>query len=561
MAERYAWQAVVEALEAEEVPFVFGIPGSTRFLYDALYDSKRVKAVLVREETSGVFMAMAQSRITGRPAVCFGSPGPGVANLVPGLLEALSACSPVIALGASASTRHEGMGVFQEADQMAMMAPVTKWQTRVLQAEKVPWAMRRAFSIAASGKPGPVYVEIPADVALRPAEIAPYAPCPRVPGPRGDSTAIEAAAEVIASAKRPLLVAGGGAVLSGAREELTALAELRQAPVMTTPCGRGAISEDHPLALGLVGLYFTKVGEKAYGEADLLITIGSRNEDFQTGGWRYFPKGAKLVQIDIDPFEIGRNWVPDVAIVGDARLVLRDLLEALGERKRSARWDESWGAELARQNEAYRAQVVAECLTDVVPIRSKRVVKELNQVFGTDAILVNENGGQDLWTYYCPYYQVTGTGQCVAPGEQTCMGFGVAGAIGAKLAAPHKRVVCVTGDGAFQMFMKELPTAVQYKAPVTWVVLDNRSLGWPKYGQRKLGGRYIATDFEAQPDFVRIAEANGCFGERVTEPARIRGALERALKANEGGVPAVLDFEVEPWEFGPGFKRFTNRPE
>jgi len=326
---------------------------------------------------------------------------------------------------------------------------------------------------------------------------------------------------------------------------------------MTTPSGRGSLPEDHPFALGLVGLYFTKVGETAYGDADLLVTVGSRNEEFQTGRWQYFPQGARFVQIDIDPFEIGRNWIPDVAIVGDAKLALRQLVAALEREKTTRPWDTAWGEELSRRKREYEAEVEADCLTEDVPIRSKRVVKELNRVFGGDAILVNENGSQDLWSYYCPYYQVAVGGHCVPPGEQTCMGFGVAGAIGAKLAMPGKRVVCVTGDGAFQMFMKELPTAVQYEAPVTWAVLNNASLGWIKYHQKeRLGGRYIATDFQVQPDFVGIASANRCFGERVIEPSQVRSALERALRANEEGTPAVLDFVIDPWEFGPGFERF-----
>jgi len=557
MAERYAWQAVVEALEAEDIPLVFGIPGDPRFLYDALYDSSRIRAILVREETSGVFMAMACARLAGRPGVCFGSPGPGVANLLPGLMEASAACAPVIALASTVDTRHEGMGAFQEVDHLALVEPVTKWSTRVVRPEKVAWAMRRAFSVATSGKPGPVYVEIPTNVALRPAEIPRYVPCPRPLRPAGDPEMIEAAAELLAQAERPLIVAGGGVVLSGAQGELKKLAELRSIPVMTTPSGRGSLPEDHPLALGLVGLYFTKVGETAYGDADLLVTVGSRNEEFQTGRWQYFPQGARFVQIDIDPFEIGRNWIPDVAIVGDAKLALRQLVAALEREKTTRPWDTAWGEELSRRKREYEAEVEADCLTEDVPIRSKRVVKELNRVFGGDAILVNENGSQDLWSYYCPYYQVAVGGHCVPPGEQTCMGFGVAGAIGAKLAMPGKRVVCVTGDGAFQMFMKELPTAVQYEAPVTWAVLNNASLGWIKYHQKeRLGGRYIATDFQVQPDFVGIASANRCFGERVIEPSQVRSALERALRANEEGTPAVLDFVIDPWEFGPGFERF-----
>jgi len=555
MAERYAWEAVVEALEVEGVPSVFGLPGDPRFLYDALYDSS-IRSVLVREETSGVFMAMAYARLTGRPGVCFGSPGPGVANLLPGLMEADAACTPVIALASTADTRHEGMGAFQEVDQLSMVKPVTKWSTRVTQPEKVPWTMRRAFSIATSGKPGPVYVEIPTDIALQQADIPSYVPAPGPLRPAGDPEAVEAAAALLAQAKRPLIVAGGGTILSGAQAELKALAEMRGAPVMTTPSGRGSIPEDHPLALGLVGLYLTRVGEKAYGEADLLMSVGSRNEEFQTGGWRCFPQDARFVQIDIDPFEIGRNWVPDAAIIGDARLVLGQLAASLEDRRP---WDTEWSEDLTGQKGAYESEVDADCRSDAVPIKSKRVVKELNRVFGGDAILVNENGSQDIWSYYCPYYQVTSGGYCVPPGEQTCMGFGVAGAIGAKLAMPGKRVVCVTGDGAFQMFMKELPTAVQYDAPVTWVVLNNDSLGWIKYHQKRMGDRYISTDFDVQPDFVGIARANRCFGERVTEPGEVRSALERALQANEDGIPAVLDFVIDPWDFGPGFDRFHQR--
>ncbi len=558
MVKRNAWNAVIEALEAEGVPFLFGIPGDPTLLYDALYHSKRIRAILVREETSGIFMAMAYARLIGKPGVCFGSPGPGMANLIPGLMEASAACTPVIALASTADTRIEGMGAFQEVDQLGLVKPVTKWSIRVLHPENVPWVMRRAFSIATSGKPGPVYIEAPKNVALQPAEIPAYVPAPRPLRSAGDPEAVEAAARLLVLAKKPLIVAGGGTILSGAQEELKALAELRSAPVMTTPSGRGSLPEDHPLSSGLVGLYFNSVGEKAYTGADLLVTVGSRNEEFQTGGWEYFPKGAKFIQIDIDPFEIARNWVPDVAVVGDAKLVLGDLVAALKKVKSAGKWSTVWAKKLCTEMKNYKAAVNEECQTTQVPIRTKRVVKEINHVYGGNTVLVNENGGQDLWSYYSPYYEVTTSeGRCVPPGEQTCMGFGVSGAIGAKLATPEKNVVCVTGDGAFQMFMKELPTAVQYKAPVTWIVLNNNSLGWIKHTKKeKLGGRFIASDFEVQPDFVEIAKANKCFGQRVEKPSDIRSALESALKANRKGIPAVVDFAVDTWEYGPGFYRF-----
>jgi acetolactate synthase-1/2/3 large subunit len=494
---------------------------------------------------------MAYALLTGEPAVCFASPGPGVANLVPPMLEALAACAPVIAPCTGISGHTYGQGAFQETDQVGIMGPVTKWAVRVPYADRVAWAMRRAFSLATNGQPGPAFVEIPVEVGSARVENPGYVPAERYIRPAGDPDRIRQAAKLLAGAQHPLLVAGGGALRSGANAEIRALAELLGMPVMTTPSGRGVISEDHGLSIGQVGLYRTRLGIQAFEEADLLMTVGSRNEEFQTGAWRIYPPGAKFVQIDIEPFEIGRNWIPDAAVVGDAKLVLADLLSIL-EAQAEAGWQarrEEW----IQAKRVYAAEVAREGQTDEVPLKTKRVLYEINQVFGDNTVLVHENGSQDLWSYYSPYYRVLGASAVVAPGEQTCMGMGVSGAIGAKLALPEKKVVCITGDGAFQMHNQELPTAVQYGTPVTWVVLDNRSLGWIKFGQRRLGERYISTDFEVQPDFVQLARACDCYGERVEEPGQVRDALARALRANEDGQPAVVIFGVDGWEFSEGF--------
>jgi len=246
---------------------------------------------------------------------------------------------------------------------------------------------------------------------------------------------------------------------------------------------------------------------------------------------------------------MGRNWVPDVAMVGDAKLVLQDLMAAISKRVRRKPLEEMPRIKaIMEAKEAFEQEVEAECGDASVPLKSKRIVHEANKVFGAGTVLVNENGSQDLWSYYYPYYKVLDVDGCVAPAEQTCMGFGVAGSIGAKLAVSEKKVVCTTGDGAFQMFMKEIPTAVQYDAPVTWIVLNNYSLGWIKLHERDLGERYIAVDFEAQPDFAAFAEACSCHGEHVEEADAIRPALEEALRKNEAGIPAVLDFVVDPWD-------------
>ena len=557
MTEKRAWDVVVDALRAEGVKHVFGLPGHPAALYDSLYDAPEVEAVLVRHEASGVFMAIAYAKLTRRPGVCFGSPGPGVANMVSGVLEAHSGCTPLLVLGSSASTEIEGMGAFQETPQMEMFAPITKWRFRVLSPDRAAWAVRRSFSVASNGKPGPVYLDIPFNVGVSKTGQVGYTPAVAPIRVRPDWEDVKVAGELLLEAERPVIVAGGGAHWSGCSQEVIGLSELLGIPVLTTPCGRGVIPESHPLALGLVGLYRTRVGRRVYQESDLLVSVGSRNEEFQTAAWGYYPEDAKFIQIDIDPSEIGRNWIPDVALVGDAKLALRDLSAYVSERAKRKSLDEMPRVrEIVEAKAAFIEEVEAECRDDSTPLKTKRIVHEANRVFGPGTVLVNENGSQDLWSYYYPYYRVLDVDCCVAPAEQTCMGLGVAGAIGAKLAAPERKVLCTTGDGAFQMFMKELPTAVQYDAPVTWIVLNNYSLGWIKLHERAAGDRYIAVDFEAQPDFAAIAEASGCFGRQVKEPVDIRPALEDALNENQLGVPAVLDFVVDPWDFPDGFKEF-----
>ncbi|HXZ34506.1 MAG TPA: thiamine pyrophosphate-binding protein, partial [Thermodesulfobacteriota bacterium] len=474
--------------------------------------------------------------------------------------EAHSACLPVIAIGCSSKRANAGMGAFQEVDQVAILRPITKWSERVTEPDRIAWAMRRAFSLSTQGRPGPVYVDIPRDTGAKEAAASRYVSVEYPLRTAGDPQKIKEAAGLLLKARNPVLVAGGGAVSSRAFEEVRKIVELLGLPLLTTPCGRGILSEEHRMAFGLVGLYFSEIGEKVYGEADLLMTLGSRNEDFQSGEQRFFPKGAKYIQVDLDPEEMGRNWVPDVALVGDIKLVLQALLRDLQRAGLKKGEPNPRMAKLLHAKEAYETRVKKECLNDAsIPLKTKRIVRELYEVFGKDTILVNENGSQDLWSYYWPYYKVGSINSCVAPGEQTCMGGGCSAAIGAKLAMPEKDVVCTTGDGAFQMFMKELATAAQHKAPVTYVVLNNFSLGWIKFAQRSRGNRFISTDYKVQPDFVKIAQANQCHGERVEKPEDIRPALKKALEATRKGVPAVLDFIVDGWDFAPGFKRFYER--
>ncbi len=543
----YPWEAIVNMIKAEGVEFVFGIGDSHLQLYAEKVPG--IKPIDVRYEGSAPFMAMAYSRLSGKPSVCSASTGPGVANLLPGVLEARSSCSPLVVICPAVSQNTEGMGEFQECDQLGMMKPITKWSARVPHTERIPWFVHRAFSIAMNGQPGPVFLEIPYDVGgdithglEMNVPLPEYVPAKKL-RVAGDPQLINEAAALILEAERAVAVAGNGTVLSGASQEFREFVELTGIPFLTTPGGRGILSEDHPLALGLPGLYRTEMGKRVYSNATLVITIGTRNESFQTHRWKDFPEGAKLIQIDISPFEIGRNWTPDTAIIGDARIVLRqliDVIEATGSKGRSLE-EMPHVKELVQAKKDFEAAVEAECMVESTPIPAKRIVHELSKVFGQDTILVNENGSQDTWSYCFPYYKLQDRSECVPVAEQTCMGMGVVGAIAAKLTRPEKKVVCVTGDGAFQMYMKELPTAAQYHAGCTWVVLNNSAFGWPKHLQMESVG-WNTTSFKVQPDFIKWAEACSCYGRRIEQPSEIRPALEEALKANRDGIPAVLDF-------------------
>lgn len=555
------WQAVVEALRAEGVPYVFGLPGDPGHLYDAVYELEQdggPKAIGVRYETSGAFLAMAYTRVSGVLAACFGCPGPGIANLAPGVLEAFSGCTPMLVLGVRAGRLTNGMGAFQETDHIGMMRPITKWATTVETAERIPWTIRRAIQLAQTGQPGPVYVELPADIGMGTFEIPPYRK--GLPGirPGADEEDIERAAELISKAQRPLIITGGGCYLSNAGDAVAELSETFGIPIQTTPAGRSSVAETHPLFCGLVGLYRTTFPKQVYESADLIVTVGSRMEEFQ-GGFLDPGTPKQVIQIEIDDFEIGRNWIPDVVLQSDARVAVEALTSAMKQRKQP-RFD-AWAMQVSEgRNLAIagaRADAEVSIDTGAMPMTGKAIVSEINRVFGDNTILVKENGGQDLWVYYWPYYQVLDQKCCVAPAEQTAMGYGIIGAMAAKLAAPDRKVVSTSGDGAFQMSIHELGTAVQNKLGITWVVMNDNSFGWVQWIQRrKHDDRIVATSFEPGIDILATAKASGCDGIRVESPEQLGPALEAAIAANAKGMPFVVEVPVDQSHHHAEFDRF-----
>ena len=554
------WEAIVRAMKAEGVPYVFGLPGDPRHLYDAVAAAEPdggPRPIGVRFETSGAFMAMAYARVTNQIAACFGCPGPGIANLVPGILEASSGCTPMLVLGVRSPRQIYGKGSFQETDHIAMLSSITKWATTVELPENIPWVMRRAVQIATSGQPGPVYVELPGDIGLGVWDIPAYSRSVPPPRPGADPNALAAAVDLIAAAERPLLITGGGTILSEAGSAVADLGERFGIPLQTTPAGRGSVAETHPLFCGLTGLYRTTFPRQVYEAADLLITVGARMEEFQ-GGFLPYPAGARLIQIDIDPFELGRNWEPDVAIQADARQAIEALGRALEERGVTPK------QEYVTEIMAGRNEAIAAAAADAedalgrgdMPLKGKSIVHEINRVFGDNTILVKENGGQDLWVYYWPYYQVLDAGCCVPPAEQTAMGYGVVGAMAAKLARPDRQVVCTTGDGAFQMQIHELGTAVQEELAVTWVVLDDSAFGWVQWIQKRTEGPIVATQFAPGTDLVASARAAGIESLRVATADGLRPALETARQANAEGRPFVVVVPVDQAHHHAEFDRF-----
>lgn len=554
-----AWDLVVECLRVEGIPYVFGLPGDPRHLYDALTQVEDgPKAIGVRYETSGAFMAMAYARVSGTMAACFGCPGPGVANLVPGILEAYSGCTPMLVLGVRAARQTNGMGAFQETDHLGMLRPITKWATTVETPETLAWTLRRAVSIARDGKPGPVYVELPADIGLEAVTGQPYRAAPIIDRPTPSRAAITEACNLIQAARRPLLITGGGAYLARAGEAVAKFSEAFGVPIQTTPAGRGTVPEDHPLFVGLVGLYRTTVPREIYEAADLIITVGARMEEFQ-GGFLPRPSDLKIIQIELDPFEIGRNWLPDVAIQADARKAVLAMTAEFRIRryKPSPAYAEEISRRRAEAIAAMEGEADAAIASGAMPMRGMAIVNAVNRVFGRDTILVKENGGQDLWSYFWPTYQVLDADGCVPPAEQTAMGYGVIGAMAAKLARPDRNVVCTTGDGAFQMSCHELGTAAQQKLPVTWVVLNDGAFGWVQWIQRRdLGGRVVATDFNPPVDIVGIARASNCGAVRVESADQLIAALEQAKQANADGIPFVIDVPVDQSHHHAEFDRF-----
>ena len=548
-----AGRAVVEVLKAEGVRFIFGMPGGhTIGIYDALYGQQEITHVLVRHEQHAASMAAGYAQLTGEPGVCCVTAGPGATNLVTSIAEAFVGALPIVIIAGRGATRNAHRGASQEIDQVRIFAPITKWGIRVDRPDLIVESLRQAFNIARSGKPGPVLVDIPQDVLASDIEFSDYRPVGKPTRSRGGGDQIRAAVAALLSAKRPLIVSGGGAIASDAADEVTRLAEALAIPVTTTLAGRGILPDDHVLAAGGLGHHRQEITKFLLPSADVVLGIGARFEQQETN-WKpdYLPSPkATYIQIDVDPAEIGRSVVANIGIVGDAKLVLQDILSEIERSGVAGRANDADARarieDLGRRRAALESEIAGMVASDSRPLHPIRVLRKIRDAFPRDATVAIDVGvlAQGMGGAF-PYFKIYQPRSTIVPSSFYGMGFSASAFPVARLVYPDRPAVCLVGDGSFQMVMNILPVAAELKLGVTWCILNDGALGSIRDIQTQaFEERYIATEFALDLDFAKLAQASGCYGERVTEPSEIEKALKRAIDANEAGQPAVLDFVV-----------------
>ncbi len=532
-------QILLECLRQEGVTHIFGYPGGAVLpIYDAIFDCHDIKHILVRHEQGAAHMADGFARSTGKVGVCLATSGPGATNLVTGIATAYMDSIPMVAITGQVRTSVLGKDAFQEADITGITMPITKHNFLVKRAEDLAQTLAEAFHIARSGRPGPVLVDIPLDVSKNiisfdaandyPKQVSIPSYKPASPQGRIPELQIRKAAQLIAEAERPVLYVGGGAIASDAQAEVTAFAEKINTLTTTTLLGKGAIDETHPLSMGMLGMHGTAYANHAVNNADLLIAVGARFDDRVTGNVDKFATGAKIIHIDIDPAEIGKVIQPDVPIVGDVKAILTELIKQVAARP-AGEWNDTILEWKRRFPLIYPSDG---------KLYAEYAIEQINEAFDNDAIMATDVGQHQMWA--AQYFVCKRPHQWITSGGLGTMGFGLPAAIGAAFANPDKRVVCLSGDGSFQMCTQELMTATVYKIPVITVIINNRSLGMVRQWQEMFyEERYSSVDLQASPDFVKLVEAYGGVGYRVTAKEDLRATLELAKTITDR--PVVID--------------------
>jgi acetolactate synthase-1/2/3 large subunit len=531
-------QIIMECLLKEGVDTVFGYPGGANLpMYDTLPQYPQLRHVLVRHEQAAAHAADAYARVTGKAGVCWATSGPGATNLVTGIANAWMDSVPLVCVTGSVVSWLIGRDGFQEADITGISIPITKHNALVLNVEDIAQAIREAFHVATTGRPGPVLVDIPRDVQQQTCEFS-YPEEVNLRGykpvTRGDPRQVERAAQLIAEAERPLVLAGHGVVISRAWDELVQLAEKAQLPVITTLLGLGGFPGTHELNLGMPGMHGMYWNNQAISEADLLLAVGMRFDDRVTGRLKDFAPKAKIIHVDIDPAEIGKNIPPTVPIVGDVKQVLSDLNREVAPKRH-----DQWRAWL----DDMRANHPSIAIPQTDKLLPQYVIKSIYDASGPDAYYVTGVGQHQMWA--AQYFWIDKPGGFITSGGLGTMGFEVPAAIGAQFADPKSTVWSICGDGGFQMTSQELATVVEYELPIKYAIINNGYLGMVRQWQELFYKNNLSAVRMYQPDFVRLAEAYGLRGLRVTDKAEVASAIDAAL-AHPG--PVLIDFQVEEYE-------------
>jgi acetolactate synthase-1/2/3 large subunit len=537
---------VLECLKREGVDTVFGLPGGAVLpLYDALYDFKGLRHILVRQEAAAGHAAEGYARATGKVGVCLVTSGPAATNLVTALQDALMDSIPIVAFTGQVPTHLIGNDAFQEADNVGITRPCTKHNFLVKDGKDIGPIIREAFHIAATGRPGPVHVDLPKDVLVKEAELVwPERVQMRSYNPNyeGHPGQVKRAARLMLNARRPVLYVGGGVISADGHAELRELAELTQIPVTTTLMGLGAFPSEHPLALDMLGMHGSYYANMAVHHSDLLIAVGARFDDRVTGRVDAFAPSAEIVHIDIDPSSISKNIKVDVPIVGDCRRVLRALVAAVREEMAGgaappAEARKHWHARIAEWKEKFPLRYDWD--DDV--IKPQYVIQELSNLTRGEALMVTGVGQHQMWA--AQYYKFKHPRAWFTSGGLGTMGYGLPAAMGVQAAHPGQLVVNVDGDGSFAMNSQELATCSTEGLPVKTVILNNGGHGMVRQWQRIIyHERFVAIDLAGVPDFVRLAEAYGCVGIRITRPSEVVPALEKMIATP---APVVVDVCVD----------------
>ncbi|MGI6006339.1 MAG: biosynthetic-type acetolactate synthase large subunit [Ruminococcus sp.] len=526
-------EIIIECLKEQGVDTVFGYPGGTILnVYDELYKHQgEIRHVLTSHEQGAAHAADGYARATGKVGVCMATSGPGATNLVTGIATAHMDSIPLVAITANVGVPLLGKDSFQEVDIAGVAMPITKHSMIVKDVTKLADTIRRAFTIAKSGRPGPVLVDITKDVtALKteytykePEEILPFTE-------KISSVDIQNAVQLIAKAKRPYIFVGGGAILSGAAEEIRTFAHKVNAPVTSSLMGKGAFPETDELYTGMIGMHGTKTSNLGVMKSDLLITLGARFSDRVTGNTSTFAKNAKILQIDVDAAEINKNIVVDASIVGDVKEVLKILNEQIPQQGH-----EEWLETIRDLEKKYPMQYNESGLS------GPYIMEELYRVTNGNAIITTEVGQHQMWA--AQYYKYTEPRTFITSGGLGTMGYGLGAAIGAKIGRPEKTVINVAGDGCFRMNMNEIATAVRNDLPLIEVIIDNHVLGMVRQWQTLFyGKRYSYTVLQDKTDYVKVAEAMGAVGIRVTKKEEVAPALEKAIALN---TTVLIDCQID----------------